>query len=111
MSGGYVYFLQNIFQSRHQLVVKYDWYDPNTDVSGNEIGRAGSLTGAADVKFTTLGLGWIYRWNSQVKITAYYDVVTNEISNASAAIGKNTLNTWAEDRKDNVFTLRVQYKF
>lgn len=112
VSGGYVYLVQNVLRSRHQLVVKYDWYDPNTKVSGNEIGVAGSNTGAADVKFSTLGIGWIYRWNSNVKITAYYDIVNNETSNAPAAVSKNnTVTTWAKDRNDNVFTLRLQYKF
>ena len=112
VNGGYFYFLQNILQTKHQVVVKYDWYDPNTKISGNEIGVVGSNTGAADVKFSTLGLGWIYRWNSQVKITAYYDLVKNETSNVPAAIAKNsTAKTWAKDRSDNVFTLRLQYKF
>lgn len=112
MQGAYFYFLQNILETPNQLVFKYDWYDPNTKVRGNEIGIAGSNTSAADVKFTTIGLGWIYRWNSHIKITAYYDIVTNETSNAPAAIEKNnTLKTWAKDRKDNVFTLRLQYKF
>ncbi len=112
MQGGYFYFLQNILETPNQLVFKYDWYDPNIKVNGNEIGLAGSNTSAADVKFTTIGLGWIYRWNSHIKITAYYDIVTNETSNAPAAIEKNnTLKTWAKDRKDNVFTLRLQYKF
>lgn len=110
--GGYFYFLQNIFSTPNQLVIKYDWYDPNTKVSGNEIGAAGSRTGAADVKFTTIGLGWVYRWNSHIKITAYYDFVKNETSDAPAAVEKNnTVKTWAKDRNDNVFTLRLQYKF
>ena len=112
IQGGYFYFLQNILKTPNQLVFKYDWYDPNTKASGNEIGLAGSNTSAADVKFTTIGLGWIYRWNSQIKITAYYDIVKNETSNAIAAIEKNnTVKTWSKDRKDNVFTLRLQYKF
>ena len=110
-NGGYFYFLQNIGQTKNQLVVKYDWYDPNTDVKGDDIGaktlnRAGYnfvKTGATDLKYTTLGIGWIYHWDTNVKITAYYDMVTNETS-------KN-LPLWGRDRKDNVFTLRVQYKF
>jgi hypothetical protein len=66
-------------------------------------------TGASDIRYTTLGLGLIYRWNSQVRITAYYDMVTNEITNALP--NASTLKDLANDRKDNVFTLRVQYKF
>jgi hypothetical protein len=111
MSGGYVYFLQNILRSRHQLIVKYDWYDPNTKISGNDIGTR-AYTGASDVMFSTWGLGWIYRWNGHVRITAYYDIVKNETSSAPAAIvANNTAKTWSKDRNDNVFTLRLQYKF
>ncbi len=112
VSGGYFYFLQNIASTRNQLVLKYDWFDPNTQVKDDQVGAVGSNTGAADLKFTTFGIGWIYRWNSQIKITAYYDMVTNETSSAIAAIQKNnTVKTWSKDRTDNVFTLRVQYKF
>ncbi|MDP4278122.1 MAG: hypothetical protein Q8914_10895, partial [Bacteroidota bacterium] len=38
-NGYYVYLIQNILQSPFQAVVKYDVYDPNTAVSGNEIGK------------------------------------------------------------------------
>lgn len=106
-NGGYFYFLQNIVQTKHQLIVKYDWYDPNTNVSGDEIGKAQPKTksnlSSTDLKYTTLGLGWACRLDGNVKITAYYDMVTNETS--------ANLSGYTQDLKDNVFTLRVQYKF
>jgi hypothetical protein len=110
-NGAYFYFLQNLGQSKHQLVVKYDWFDPNTDVAGDEIGKTPLAfkgdtyvkTGKADLKYSTLGLGWTYRWDSNVKIVAYYDMVTNETSENVAKVTK--------DLSDNVFTLRIQYKF
>jgi hypothetical protein len=110
-NGAYFYFLQNIGQSKHQLVVKYDWYDPNTDVAGDEIGKAPlpfyswtfAKTGKTDFKYTTLGIGWTYRWDANLKIVAYYDMVTNETS--------ANVPLWSKDLKDNVFTLRCQYKF
>lgn len=110
-NGAYFYFLQNIMQSKHQFVFKYDWYDPNTNVKGNEIGtkvnapsgKTFKTTGANDLKYSTIGIGWIYHWDTNVKIMAYYDIVRNETS--------NNLALWSKDRKDNVFTLRVQYKF
>ena len=113
--GGYGYLVQNIGQTKNQLVLKYDFYDPNTAVSENQVGLASGLpkgakaTSASDAAFHTVGFGWIYRFNSQVKITAYYDWVMNEttdnIKNAS------TLKDLSTDRQDNVFTIRVQYKF
>lgn len=101
-AGYYVMFTQNIMQSKHQLVLKYDVYDPNTAVSGNEIGATGSGTKAGDIKYSTFGFGWVYRFDSNLKVTAYYDVVTNEKTNISG---------YTRDLKDNVFTLRLQYKF
>lgn len=112
-SGAYFYWIQNILQSRFQTIVKYDYYDPNSDVSGNNIGvkisGKNKATGAADIKYSTLGLGLVYKWNSQVRITAYYDMVTNETT--SAIVNASTLKDLSTNRKDNVFTLRVQYKF
>ncbi|MEK6615058.1 MAG: hypothetical protein AABZ32_02940, partial [Bacteroidota bacterium] len=85
--------------------------DPNTDIAGDEIGKSVTApsgktfakTGKQDLKYSTIGIGWVYRWDTNVKFTAYYDMVTNETSkNVSGA---------TKDLKDNVFTLRVQYKF
>lgn len=114
-SGGYVYFIQGIGQTKNQLVVKYDWYDPNTKVKGSEImakSGAGKNTalGNADIKFCTLGLGWNYRFNTNVKFTAYYEFVRNETTALPTAGTTGTTNT-TKDLKDNVLTLRVQYKF
>jgi hypothetical protein len=107
-NGAYFYFLQNIMQSPWQVIIKYDWYDPNTDVEGDEIGikvkeSTFKSTGAADIKYSTLGMGLAYRWDSNVKITAYYDKVENETSTNLIGYGR--------DLKDDVFTLRLQYKF
>jgi hypothetical protein len=102
-SGYYINYVQNIGDN-FQFVLKYDVYDPNTDVSGNEIGNnsAAKLT-AGDIKFSTLGFGLIYHWDANVKLTFYYDSVKNETSSKLAGFG--------EDLKDNVFTFRIQYKF
>lgn len=107
VQGTYVYFVQGIAGTKHKFVVKYDIFDPNTKVSGNQIG-AGAATGvmatkAGDLKYNTLGIGWIYAYDSTLKLIAYYDMVKNETSNQLAGYSK--------DLKDNVFTLRLQYKF
>jgi hypothetical protein len=104
-NGAYFYFIQNVGQTKSQIVVKYDWYDPNTKVSGDEIGSKGSKLGVADLKFSTLGIGYNYKWDNNVKITFYYDMVTNEKSKNLVKEG------YWKDIPDNVFTLRFQYKF
>ena len=100
--GGYVYFVQNIFKTKHQIVVKYDWYDPNKYVRGQNIGVAGSNTGNADIRYDTWGFGYLCYWDANVKLSIYYDRVTNE---------KTQLNGYTTELKDNVLTLRIQYKF
>lgn len=107
-NGAYFYFLHNIMQTPFQAIVKYDWYDPNTDVQGDEIGKAISsgtfkATNATDLKYTTIGFGLAYRWDANVKLTAYYESITNETS--------NNLSGYTKDLMDNVFTLRMQVKF
>ncbi|HRF27414.1 MAG TPA: porin [Ferruginibacter sp.] len=101
-SGAYFYFLQHIFSSKHQLLVKYDWYDPNSRVSGMEIGRPGSNLGAANIRYQTLGLGYIYYMNENAKLVLYYAMVHNE---------KTSLPGFDKDLDDNVFTCRLQFRF
>jgi hypothetical protein len=106
-NGAYFYFLQNIMQTPFQLIVKYDWYDANTDVEGDQIGKTVGTgikkTNSTDLKYTTLGLGMAYRWDANVKLTLYWDKVTNETS--------ANLSGYTHDLKDNVLTLRMQVKF
>ncbi|MCX6310903.1 MAG: porin [Bacteroidetes bacterium] len=102
LMGFNVYFLQGIWHTKNQLVLKYDMYDPNTQVTGKDIGKTGAGLTQADIAYTTLGIGWVYHWDNNVKITAYYDIVKNE---------NTVLAGYTRDVLDNVFTLRVQYKF
>jgi hypothetical protein len=103
-NGAYFYFVQNIWKTKHQIVVKYDWYDPNTEIGGNDLKDA-SVThlSSADVKYTTLGFGYTYQHDKNVKLMVYYDMVTNETS--------ANLNGYHKDIKDNVLTIRMQYRF
>lgn len=93
-----------------QIVLKYDWYDPNSEVAGDEIGKnvttgatGRKITNATDLRYDTFGFGIAYFLSNNAKIMAYYDSVKNETS-------KN-LSGYTKDLKDNVFTLRLQYKF
>ncbi|MEK6756713.1 MAG: hypothetical protein AABZ02_11230 [Bacteroidota bacterium] len=107
-TGWYINYVQNI-GLEHQLVVKYDELDPNTDVEGNDIGAPGKNLAVADVRYTTFGIGWIYHWDANVKFTFYYDIVANEKVNPATNLA--SLIPFKEDIKDNVFTVRMQYKF
>lgn len=100
--GGFIYFLQNIVSTRHQILMKYDWYDPNTAVAGNSIGSTGTNFGEADIKFSTLGAGYLYHFNENLKLVLYYEWVKNETT---------SLINYTTDRSDNIFTLRTQFRF
>lgn len=101
-NGAFFYYLQNIINRKHQLLLKYDWYDPNIKVKGSEIGKAGTNMTPADIKFSTLGFGYVYHFNSQTKVILYYDYVVNE---------KTQIPEYTADLKDNVFTCRLQFRF
>lgn len=101
-NGAYFYLLRNIFNKHHQIGVKYDWYDPNTDVSKNDIGKTGTNINATNIKYSTLGFGYINYISDNVKIIVWYDKVTNE---------KTQLTGFTEDVKDDVFTCRIQFRF
>lgn len=105
--GFYVNYIQNIGLT-NQFILKYDVFDPNEEVDGADIGKIGSNLTVADIKYSTWGLGWIYHWNTNVKFTAYYEFVHNEKVNAAA---NGSLAVYRDDVKDNVLTLRMQYKF
>ncbi len=100
--GAYFYFLQNFISPAHQLVIKYDWYDPDILVSGNDIGKAGGNLTSADIKFSTLGFGYIHYVNENLKLVLWYDKIWNE---------KTQLAGYMSDVKDDIFTCRLQFRF
>ncbi len=101
-NGAYFYYLQNVFSIKHQLIVKYDWYDPNIKVKGREIGLPGSNLSSANIKYSTLGLGYINYLTENVKCLFYYTIVRNE---------STSLNGYQTDLKDDAFTIRIQFRF
>jgi phosphate-selective porin len=90
-TGYYVYLVKNI-GSRNQLVARYDYYDPNTKLSGDVAGSA--------LSYKTWTFAWQYYMNDNIRITLNYITPKNETNATTPA-----------DIKDNVFTVRVQAKF
>lgn len=101
-NGAFFYFLQNIINNKWEAIVKYDWYDPNREVSGLEIGKTGTNLTQADIRYNTIGAGLTYYMNNNVKILGYYAMPQNE---------ETALAGFEKDIDDNVFTLRVQFRF
>jgi hypothetical protein len=101
-NGAFFYFLQDIVNSKNELVLKYDWYDPHTKISGKEIGKPGTNFSSTDISYATIGVGYIHYFSDNVKLVLYYDIVKNE---------KTQLAGYTEDLKDNTLTCRIQFRF
>ena len=135
LNGGYAILTQDFGTLPFTAVLKYDWFNPNRDVSGNDIAKpltdaerdANKLMAAGtgnygDIAKTNIGLGLMWRVSPAIRLTACYDIAGNETTEHL----KNTYNKDAngndiksqligygyEDvRPGNCFTLRLQYKF
>ncbi len=126
-SGGYFYWVQNLFKTQHQFVIKYDWYDPNTEAEGtmitydadnylNDTSYIKPYLSVADVKFTTLGIGLNIALNTNTRICFYYEHPQNEITalkpyEGDINLGRTPSPGYDRDINDDVFTIRLQYKF
>ncbi len=100
-NGIYVCYLQHIFNVKNQLILKYDWYDPNSDVQKQQLNVPAGFTGT-DIKYSTIGAGLCHYFNEHFKTTVWYDKVMNE---------KTLLPEFISDVKDDVVTLRMQFTF
>lgn len=101
--GYFFYLVHDIGTTPFSAVLKYDVYDPNTKLKGNEIGVENSLTSKTDLAQSTFGIGALYRFNKHIRVQAYYEFNFNEKS--------DFVKGYEKDREDDVFTLRLQYKF
>ena len=90
-SGYYIYLIKNI-GTRNQFVARYDAFDPNTKLSGDAAGN--------DLRYSTVALAWQYYLNDNLRFSVQYEMPKNET---------NTKNP--TDKKDNVFSVRMQAKF
>lgn len=103
-AGNYITLIQQIH--KFSVYGRYDWYDPNTKVKGNEVGQSATdqtATNAADLKLTTTSLGTFYEPNKNLRFTAQYDFNRYEKTDN----GKFSV----AGLDNNLFTLRIQYKF
>lgn len=100
-TGYYILFTQQIAKTKLNAIVGYDVYDPNNKVDDSEIGTDNN-TSAGDIKFSTLGYGLTYLFNTRVKVTAYNERVINS---------PTQLADYRNDIRDDVFTLRLQYRW
>lgn len=99
--GGYIMLVQDIGRLPLSAIMKYEGYNPNIHVKGDEIGE--NNTGEGDITYTTMGIGLQWEIKNNLRLTVYHERVKNEIS--------TRLKGFESDKKDNVLTYRIQYKF
>lgn len=90
-SGYYIYLIKNI-GSRNQFVAKYDYYDPNTKLSGDAAKN--------ELYYQTLTLAWQYYLNDNIRLSLNYEMPKNEINATNPS-----------NMKDNTLGIRIQAKF
>jgi hypothetical protein len=108
--GMYAYFIHRIGKSKHEVLVKYEWYDPNTKITGKDI-LPGTKFTAADIKYTQLGIGYNYYMYDNVKFMFYYNIITNESAGDSVTPLTGSLLGLDKDIRDNILTVRMTYRF
>lgn len=101
-NGAFIFFLQNIVNVKNQFGVKLDFYDPNTQVSGAQVGQPGTGLSEGDIRFQTLGAGYIRYVNENLKVVLWYEWVKNE---------PTSLPGFEQDKPDNILTIRLQFRF
>ncbi len=99
--GAYFYFLQHLGSWKHQVILKFDWYDPNKKVKGEAITKSNGFS-AADIRYNTLGAGYLHYINPYLKLVLWYEHPINE---------KTALTGYDKDLKDGIFTCRAQFSF
>jgi hypothetical protein len=99
--GAYVTFVQTLNRTDNQIILKYDYYDPNRKISGNNVDTINGFS-AADVRFDTFGFGFLHTFNPHLKAVVYYDYIKNE---------RTQIKGFEKDTKDNVLTIRTQFSF
>ena len=102
-NGYFFYLIHDILSSPFSAVLKYDVYDPNTKVAGNEVGVENSFTSKTDLVQSTMAVGGLWRINKNLRVQAYYEFKANEKS--------EHVEGYTAERLEDMFTLRLQYKF
>ncbi len=99
--GAYFYILQHLGSWRHQAIAKFDWYDPNKKVKGMDVDRKNNFS-VADIRFNTLGAGYLYYVNEHMKLVLWYEYPINE---------KTSIAGYTQHIHDDIFTFRTQFSF
>ncbi len=111
--GFYAMLVQNI-TDMFQLAIRYDVFDPNTDVAGSDFFTTAALRGVSasagfggDLKQSTLTVDANIFISGALRLMLDYDMVKTEDFTKGVAGAPVTVS----DPHDDRFTFRMQYKF
>jgi hypothetical protein len=129
-SGYYVYLIKNLGK-KDQFAFRYDYYDPNTDITGKDVkvkgytstdaNVASMMSGKSDLATSTFSLALHHYFDDNLRITLNYDIVQNEKVGTAGLLTEDY--TKADGTKvvkgldysnvinQNLLTLRIQAKF
>jgi len=96
-TAAHIYLVQDLFTTPFAIAFRYSVFDQNTDLNKDQV------KSSADVKQNGYSVSGIWRITPAVSLMACYDITTNEKC--------ANLAGYESDRKDNLFTMRLQYKF
>jgi len=106
--GGHVYFIQDIYKTPLTVVLKYGYLNPNTEWKKDK-------TNKTDLANNNYGFGLLWKITSYIRLQAFYEVVVNEKTDKIAIVDskaeKGKALDYSKNVLDNLFTLRLQYKF
>ncbi|HEY0261408.1 MAG TPA: hypothetical protein VGB95_00145 [Chitinophagales bacterium] len=87
----------------HDITIKYDWFDPNTQLKGTDLHVDGNTMPypITDIKYSTIGFGYSFTPYNWFKFTVWYDHVMNEKTNVPGYLN--------DYKKDDVLTIRTQF--
>jgi len=130
-AGYYVYFIKNLGKN-NQFAFRYDYYDPNTDITGDDVKVKGftspdattlanRMSGKSDLATTTYGFALHHYFDDNIRITLAYDIVQNEKVGAAGLLTEDYTKAdgvkvlkgidYSNVVNQNVLTLRLQAKF
>ncbi|MBK8881069.1 MAG: hypothetical protein IPN67_01405 [Bacteroidales bacterium] len=95
--GYYVYLIKNV-GPKNQVIFKYDYYDPNTSLSGD--------AAKGDVNWKTYTLAWQYYLNDNIRISMQYEMPKYETNASRPADYRDLTGAYG-----NTLGIRVQAKF
>jgi hypothetical protein len=133
-AGYYLYFIKNLGK-KNQFAFRYDYYDPNTDITGKDVTIKGftspdattlknKISGKSDLATTTFGFALHHYFDDNLRITLSYEIVQNEKVGSTNGVGNYTEDYVKADGtkvvkgldysnvvNNNLLTLRIQAKF